>query len=153
MANINVFTTFGKLQGFKLWARASRACCTTDFSRELHDRLVVVLDYMIANLRSDIGSEVITMRHTRIPYPNLALGESGGAFSEEWLNNRAISLLDPIDTFVADHEGLVRQAALHHISVPRPELEGLGKIIDELEREVGVLFVVARLSHKGNVVN
>ncbi len=150
MTKINVFTTFGKLCGFRLWVRANRACCKSDFARVVHDRLCEFLDYMIATLRSDIGSEVITMRHTRISYPNKAIGSSGAMFEEMWLHQRAISLLDPIETTVTDEGGIMRPAELPYTLVTGAELEGLWKIIDEIEREVGVCFVVARVSQLKN---
>ena len=122
MSGINVFMAFGKISGAILWVKASRSGCTDAALASAYASLIEVLEFMRADLLTDLRSQSITMEQSGRRYRSRAIGSAASCFKENWLDGCGIRLSVNLD--VLEVERAVRP------------------ILDVIEQELGIAFAV-----------
>lgn len=152
MPDFEYLDLYAKFAGFRILALANRLCCTDDFSRRAHDKLVVELDELIRVTRRILAAE-----HALASAPNADrddLGETIWCAEQELTCYQdacdGIELIDN-DIFVdwemkEWHDRRTGQwHSLHDFDPPRfkigdDRLNGLCKIIANIAAETGIRF-------------
>ncbi|WP_085032516.1 hypothetical protein [Ensifer aridi] len=150
-------TLVAALSGFRLLVLANRFGCDTDFSRELHDRLIEGLDAATARVRTIMALErnVLTGEDEFAEYQLDGEMEIFGRF--------AINLLDDLEIDFDTHEyrvnggdwAIALTADYTGVEINYPELvalteEELGSlapIIKDIARETGIAVHAARATY------
>ncbi|MEB3047375.1 hypothetical protein [Rhizobium mulingense] len=149
--NLMLYT---KLAGFRLIVIANRFGCDSDFSRELHDRLVEGLNAAIARIRviMELGRSVFADEDEFAAYRLESETEIFNRFSINLLN----TLEFDFDTFeycingsswiiavAADDDG-VKVSYPELVALSEEELGSLAPIIKNITQETGILIHAAR---------
>jgi hypothetical protein len=148
---------YAKLAGFRLVVLANRFGCDTDFSRELHDRLIEGLEAAVARIRviMELERTLIVGDDEFIAYQLQGENEIFGRFT--------INLLDDLDidldtceyrinsrgwtNAVAADDGGVEVNYPELIAMSEEELGSLAPIIKGITQETGIPVHAARAVH------
>ncbi|WP_210172564.1 hypothetical protein, partial [Paramesorhizobium deserti] len=124
----------------------NRDACKTDFARSLHETLAGKLDRVCTDLHEEAAAEqrLAAEKGTVDGDEWYDLYHTWTSFERRWIDNGPFSVLDQTyEDVVCD--GTICRAGLDYTIVPAKELEGLGEILDTIRRDIGIVFIVARV--------
>ncbi|MEF0944431.1 hypothetical protein [Rhizobium sp. BR 362] len=152
--NLMLYT---KLAGFRLLVLANRFGCDSEFSRELHDRLVEGLEAAIARIQviMELERSVFAGDDEFAAYQLEGECEIFGRFSINLLDDLEIDFDtheyringgDWVNALMADYSGVdIDYPEL--VALTEAELGSLAPIINDITGEIGIAVYAARTVH------